>query len=227
MLTAYLRPKECHSLTFQSKFVRFISKIECPEFEAKVSGFRISFYQCPGFEAQQVILILKFWWKNVRKDIYSMNSLKTDCLYYILMIFLHFQLITWFFASYNKNNMVLSVRISNHDVSSAELRWPISTLASRARGTSALSTSPALKNVCTNRIQTLFRTSEPLSNGQGPSAYIVDSNSIPKSSHSSPSRDGLVVSIFAYQSKGRGIEPRLERLWFSFMIRVSKKKYFL
>ena len=99
-------------------------------------------------------------------------------------------------------------------VSSAELRWPISTLASRARGTSALSTSPALKNVCINRIQTLFRTSEPLSNGQGPSAYIVDSNSIPNSSHSSPSRDGLVVSIFAYQSKGRGIEPRLERLWF-------------
>ena len=98
-------------------------------------------------------------------------------------------------------------------VSSAELRWPISTLASRARGTSALSTSPALKNVCTNRVQTLFRTSEPSSNGQGPSAYIVDGgNSIPNFSHGSPSRDGLVVSsIFAYQSKGRWIEPRLER----------------
>ena len=39
-------------------------------------------------------------------------------------------------------------------------------------------------------------------------------NSIPNSSPRSPSRHGLVVSIFAYQSKGRGIEPRLERLWF-------------
>uniref|UniRef100_A0A8D8NP64 (northern house mosquito) hypothetical protein n=1 Tax=Culex pipiens TaxID=7175 RepID=A0A8D8NP64_CULPI len=68
------------------------------------------------------------------------------------------------------------------------------------------STSPALKNVCINRIQTLFRTSEPLSNGQRSSAYIVCSNSIPN--YANP-KDG-------------GSNPDSGDFDFSFMFRVSR-----